>query len=197
MAKLKLLSVLGLASLSAAAMAAAPAESADPATTDPADALAYTMDRLDGTPENLADYRGKVVMIVNTASKCGFTPQYEGLQKLYEKYKDQGFVVLGFPANNFGHQEPGSDKDISEFCTLNYGVTFPMFSKISVKGDDMHPLYQKLTGSPKPIGGDVKWNFQKYLLDRDGHVVSKFMSPTKPMSKKVTSKINELLKATS
>lgn len=197
MARKKLLSIFSLAGLSAVAMASAPAESTDHATDEPTQLLSFTMDRLDGAAENLADYRGKVVLIVNTASKCGFTPQYEGLQKLYEKYKNQGFVVLGFPANNFRNQEPGSNTDISEFCTLNYGVTFPMFSKISVKGDDMHPLYQKLTAAAAPIGGDVKWNFQKYLLDRDGHVVSKFMSPTKPMSKKITSKIDDLLKTTS
>ena len=193
---------LGMMTLSlSVALVAAPAafsgdgaKSKDRAPDDPTQVLSFTMDRLDGAPEKLEDYRGKVVLVVNTASKCGFTPQYAGLEKLYEKYKDRGFVVLGFPANNFGHQEPGTDSEISTFCTKNYGVTFPMFSKISVMGDGQHPLYSKLTGAPAPIGGPVKWNFQKYLVDRSGHVVEMFPSPVKPMDPKVTGKIGELLK---
>jgi glutathione peroxidase len=123
--------------------------------------LDYTMKRLDGQVENLKDYQGKVLLLVNVASECGLTPQYRELQALYAEYKDQGFEVLGFPANNFGAQEPGTDQQIAQFCERNYGVTFPMFSKISVKGADKHPLYGELTSMPAPIGGEVEWNFQK------------------------------------
>src|SRR5437016_3866001 len=117
------------------------------------------MKRLDGSEQSLEDYQGKVLMLVNVASYCGNTPQYTGLEKLYEKYRDQGFEVLGFPANNFGRQEPGSDAEIAQFCDRNYGITFPMFSKISVKGEDIHPLYAEITSMPAPIGGEVRWNF--------------------------------------
>jgi glutathione peroxidase len=191
MARLTLFATVGALTISALALAS-PAK--DQAPDDPAQVLSFTMNRLDGKTQNLADYRGKVVLMVNVASKCGYTPQYEGLQKLYETYKDQGLVILGFPANNFRSQEPGTDKEIAEFCTQNYGVQFPMFSKISVKGADQHPLYKKLTSRPAPIGGEVKWNFQKYLVDRSGHVVVEFDSPVKPMGEKLTSKIEELLK---
>jgi len=136
--------------------------------------LGHEMRRLDGDVELLGKYEGRVLLLVNVASKCGNTPQYEGLQSLYETYHERGFEVLGFPANNFLGQEPGSDAEIAEFCKQNYGVTFPMFSKISVKGEDMHPLYTQLTTQPEPIGGEVRWNFQKYLIDRDGNVVKKF-----------------------
>lgn len=181
------------AMLGVMAFAAQTAEPVDRAPEDAAQGLSFTMLRLSGEPENLEDYRGKVVLMVNTASKCGFTPQYAGLQALYEKYKDQGLVVLGFPANNFGGQEPGTSHDIAEFCRENYGVTFPIFAKISVKGEDIHPLYRKLIGAPAPIGGEVQWNFQKYLLDRDGHVVSKFLSPVEPQDEQITKQIEELL----
>lgn len=136
--------------------------------------LEHRMARIDGTEQPLTDYSGKVLLLVNVASKCGLTPQYKGLESLYERYRDQGLEILGFPANNFMGQEPGTDAEIAEFCELNFGVSFPLFSKISVKGDDMHPLYAELTGSPEPIGGDVQWNFQKYLVDRSGTVVAKF-----------------------
>jgi len=155
--------------------------------------LGYTMEDINGEAQDLSQYRGKVVMIVNTASKCGLTPQYEGLQALYERHRDQGFVILGFPANNFGNQEPGSDEQIAEFCTQNYGVAFPMFSKISVGGDDQCALYQQLTGMPDPIGGEVKWNFQKYLVDREGNVVAKFDPPVKPQDERITNEIERLL----
>ena len=155
--------------------------------------LDYTMKRLDGREESLRDYEGKVVMLVNVASKCGFTPQYAGLQELYSQYRDRGFEILGFPANNFGEQEPGTDEEIAEFCELNYGVSFPMFSKISVKGDDIHPLYQQITSRPEPIGGEVKWNFQKYLVDRQGNVVARFGSRTTPDDPGLVAKVEELL----
>ena len=187
-----------LAALAASVTFASPARaeappSNDQAPDDPTQVMSFTMERLEGGEEDLSAYQGKVVLIVNTASKCGLTPQYEGLQELYETYKDQGFVILGFPANNFMSQEPGSDEEIAQFCERNYGVTFPMFSKISVKGSDQHPLYAKLTSAPEPIGGDVKWNFQKYLVDPSGHVVAKFSPRTKPLNEQVTGKIEELL----
>ena len=152
----------------------------------------FTMKTIDGKDKKLSDYKGKVLMIVNVASKCGHTPQYKGLEAIYEKYKDSGFMILGFPANNFLWQEPGSDKEIKEFCTLNYGVTFDMFSKISVKGKDQHPLYQFLTKEPS-VAGEVKWNFQKYLVDRQGSVVDKFAPGTEPTEKEVIDKIEKLL----
>ena len=155
--------------------------------------LDYTMKRLDGQEENLKDYQGKVLLLVNVASECGLTPQYRELQALYAEYKDQGLEVLGFPANNFGAQEPGTDQQISQFCERNYGVTFPMFSKISVKGADKHPLYDELTSMPAPIGGEVEWNFQKYLVDRHGDVVARFAPPTTPNDPKLVGKIEELL----
>ena len=155
--------------------------------------LERTMKRLNGEDEDLSRYKGKVVMLVNTASKCGLTPQYKGLQAIYDQYHEKGFEILGFPANNFMGQEPGSNDEISEFCEINYGVTFPMFSKISVKGDDMDPLYREITTMPEPIGGDVLWNFQKYLLDRDGNVVQKIGPQTTPEDSAVKSAIEGLL----
>ena len=155
--------------------------------------LEFTMKRLDGSDEPLERYKGDVVMVVNVASKCGLTPQYKGLQAIYEQYRDRGFTVLGFPANDFMGQEPGTDEEIATFCEMNYAVTFPLFSKISVKGEAMHPLYQQLTTMPDPIGGDVRWNFQKYLLDREGKVVAKFGPQTTPEAPEVTSAIESLL----
>lgn len=139
----------------------------------------FTVTDIEGQKFDLSTLKGKKVMIVNTASKCGLTPQYEQLEAVYEKYKDNNFVILGFPANDFMSQEPGTDKEIATFCTKNYGVTFPMMSKVSVKGDDMAPIYQFLT-SKKYNGledSKVKWNFQKYLIDEEGHLV-KVISPT-------------------
>ncbi|OAI40089.1 glutathione peroxidase [bacterium SCGC AG-212-C10] len=155
--------------------------------------LDRTMKRVDGTEQSLSEYKGKVVMIVNVASKCGLTPQYEGLQALYNKYQGQGLEILGFPANNFMGQEPGTNEEISSFCELNYGVSFPLFAKISVKGDDIDPLYQELTTAPEPIGGDVQWNFQKYLLDREGNVVQKFAPLTKPDDPELVAAVEGLL----
>lgn len=155
--------------------------------------LEFTMKRLDGAEEPLEHYKGDVVMLVNVASKCGLTPQYTGLQAIYDQYRDRGFTILGFPANDFMGQEPGTDEQIATFCDMNYGVTFPLFSKISVKGEAMHPLYHQLTTMPDPIGGDVMWNFQKYLLDREGKVVAKFGPQTTPEAPEVTSAIESLL----
>jgi glutathione peroxidase len=157
------------------------------------DVLSLTMKRLDGSEQDLAAYKGRVVLLVNTASKCGFTPQYEGLEALYRKYEARGFVVLGFPSNDFKQQEPGSDAQIQEFCRATYDVQFPMFSKISVTGDAMHPLYRMLTSLPVPLGGPVAWNFQKYLVDRSGHVVAKFAPATKPEDPALVSQLEELL----
>ncbi|MFN8533539.1 MAG: glutathione peroxidase [Dehalococcoidia bacterium] len=143
----------------------------------------HILTRLDGGEQSLGDYAGEVLLLVNVASKCGNTPQYAALEALYGRYRDRGFRVLGFPANDFGAQEPGSDEEIAEFCSLTYGVSFPMFSKISVKGDEIHPLYAEITALPEPIGGEVRWNFQKYLVDRQGQVIAKFaprMSPDDP-----------------
>jgi len=142
----------------------------------------FTMKNIDGSDVNLGAYKGKVAMIVNVASKCGLTPQYEGLEALYEKYKDKGFVILGFPANNFLGQEPGTEKEIKEFCTLKYNVTFPMFAKISVKGSDQHPLYTFLTNRQSNPGfdGDITWNFEKFLADKNGKIISRFSPKTVP-----------------
>ena len=144
----------------------------------------YTLKTIDGTPESLATFKGKTVLIVNVASKCGYTPQYAGLQQLYAKYKDRGFVILGFPANNFGLQEPGTNEEIKTFCSRTYNVTFPMFSKVSVKGNDKTPLYQFLTEqSPNAAThGDIKWNFTKFLIGKDGKVLERFESAVKPES---------------
>lgn len=150
----------------------------------------FTMKTIDGKEKSLADYKGKVVMVVNVASFCGFTPQYKNLEAIYKKYKEQGFVVLGFPANNFGKQEPGKEEDIAAFCERNYGVTFDLFSKISVKGDDMHPLYQYLT---KETGEDIGWNFTKIVIDKEGNISARYASRVKPDSKEVTAKIESLL----
>src|SRR5215208_8406995 len=133
--------------------------------------LDFKVKTIDGKEQKLSEYKGKVVLFVNVASKCGLTPQYKGLEALYEKYKDQGFVILGFPANNFGSQEPGTNEEIKQFCTSKYDVTFPMMSKISVKGDDKHELYKFLTegAAGKDFAGDVEWNFAKFLVDRNGN----------------------------
>jgi glutathione peroxidase len=161
--------------------------------TEPIAYRSLELETIDGGTARLSDWEGKAVMIVNVASKCGFTPQYEGLQALYEKYGEDGLVVVGFPANNFMGQEPGTDEEIKEFCTTNYGVTFPMMSKISVKGDDQHPLYTYLT-QQSPYPGKITWNFNKFLLDKDGNVVARFDTKTKPMADDVVKKVEETLK---
>src|ERR1700676_4375761 len=156
----------------------------------------FTLDALNGTPTPLAGFKGKVMLVVNVASQCGYTYQYEGLPALYMKYKDQGLVVAGFPANNFGAQEPGSNAEIGAFCKSKFGVTFPMFSKISVKGADKAPLYQFLTDSkanPK-TGGEIQWNFTKFLVDRDGRVIQRFEPDVEPLSKEIETAVEAALK---
>jgi glutathione peroxidase len=157
--------------------------------------LNFKMNSLDGQPVDLSKYQGKVILMVNVASKCGYTPQYKGLEALHEKYGKEGFVVLGFPANNFLSQEPGTNEQISEFCQSKYGVKFDMFSKVSVKGDDQCPLYQFLTSketNPK-FGGPVKWNFEKFLINSKGEIVNRFRSPVKPESPEMTKAIESEL----
>ena len=145
-------------------------------------ALNFKAKTIDGETVDLEDYEGKVVLIVNTASRCGLTPQYAGLQQMYKKYEEKGFVVLGFPCNQFGRQEPGSDADIKEFCSSRYDVSFPMFSKIDVNGGDAAPIYKFLTSQDtKPAGkGDISWNFEKFLIDREGQLVGRYSPRTKP-----------------
>jgi glutathione peroxidase len=155
--------------------------------------LSYQMKSLDGKDVDLSQYRGKVVLFVNVASKCGYTPQYEGLEKLYERYKDQGLVVVGVPANDFGKQEPGTNEQIAEFCKSNYGVTFPMLAKVSVKGAQITPLYQYLTTHAQPTG-DVKWNFEKFLISRDGRIVGRYLSKVRPEEPQLTQAIETELK---
>jgi glutathione peroxidase len=141
-----------------------------------------TVDDIKGKPVKLSKYKGKVLLIVNTASECGFTPQYKGLEALYQKFHDKGLEVLGFPCNQFGAQEPGDEKAIEQFCELNYGVTFPMFAKVDVNGDDASPLFKHLKTAKKGILGSeaIKWNFTKFLVDRDGNVVERYAPKTEP-----------------
>lgn len=150
----------------------------------------FSVKALDGSTINFADFKGKKILIVNTASECGYTPQYKDLEALYEKYKNK-LVIVGFPANNFGGQEPGSNADIKTFCSKNYGVTFPMAEKISVKGDDMAPIYQWLTSKAKNgvLDATIKWNFNKFLLNEKGEVMAKFDSGTKPMDEDIVGKL--------
>ena len=156
----------------------------------------FTLDALNGKPTPLASFKGKVMLVVNVASQCGYTYQYETLQAVYKKYEAQGLVITGFPANNFGGQEPGSNEEIGAFCKSKFGVTFPMFSKISVKGSDKAPLYQFLTDktvNPK-TGGEIQWNFTKFLVDRNGKVVARFESAVEPDSKEISAAIEAALK---
>lgn len=150
----------------------------------------FKVNNIDGNEINLADFKGKVLLIVNTASKCGFTPQYDDLQTLYKKYEEQGLVVIGFPANNFGAQEPGTDEEIKTFCLTKFDVEFPMMSKVSVKGDDIHPLFKDLTtAETASFSGDINWNFEKFLIDKNGNLVERYRSRTKPLSEDITSAI--------
>ncbi|MBW2448075.1 MAG: glutathione peroxidase [Deltaproteobacteria bacterium] len=151
------------------------------------------MNRIHGQAQDLGDYEGQVLLLVNVASRCGLTPQYDGLESLYEAKKQDGFTVLGFPANEFAGQEPGSDREIADFCRSTYGVKFPMFSKIVVKGPGIHPLYEHLTSLPEPLGGEIEWNFQKFLVDRSGRVVARFSPRTPPDAPALLAKIDELL----
>jgi glutathione peroxidase len=156
----------------------------------------FTLDDIDGKPVSLDQFRGKVLLVVNTASFCGNTPQYADLQIMYEQYNDKGFEILAFPANNFGQQEPGTNAEIKNFCYTRYSLTFPLFSKISVKGPDKHPLYQYLT-EQSPFPGEVEWNFQKYLVDRSGNVVGRFHHRTKPLAPEVVKEVERVLAAKS
>ena len=161
--------------------------------SQPGSVYDFSLNRIDGSKESLSTYRGKVLMIVNVASQCGNTPQYEGLESLFKKYRDQGFVVLGFPANDFGGQEPGSNAQIASYCRATWSVDFPMFEKISVTGDDAHPLYEFLTSRPDPIGGEIEWNFQKFLVGRDGQVVERISPHTEPLDSGLVETIQKLL----
>ena len=151
----------------------------------------FTPASIEGKAAPLAAYKGKVLLLVNVASQCGYTPQYKGLESVYEKYRNQGLVVLGFPANNFGAQEPGSNEEIKTFCSRNYNVSFPMYSKISVKGGDQDPLYRYLTSQS---GGDIKWNFTKFLVDRNGKILARFESGVEPESAEITKAIEQALR---
>jgi len=155
----------------------------------------FTLNTIDGQPAPLSSYKGKIVLLVNVASKCGYTPQYTALESIYEKYKDRGFVIVGIPANNFGAQEPGTNQEIKTFCSSKYHVTFPMMAKVSVKGSDITPLYQFLTdkGANPQTGGEIGWNFTKFLVGPDGKVIARFDSKITPDSPEVTSAIEKAL----
>lgn len=172
------------------------AVAADAAEKKVSPVLDFEMESLTGKKVDLSKYQGQAVLFVNVASRCGYTPQYEGLQALYEKYKDQGLVVVGVPCNQFGGQEPGTAEEIADFCESKFGVTFPMLAKVDVNGEDACPLYKKLTSlktEPKEAG-PVSWNFEKFLVNRDGEVVGRFGSGVKPMSKKLVAAIESALK---
>jgi glutathione peroxidase len=185
-----------LGSLSLACFAVTVGRAADEPAKTPAPALNFTVKDIDGKPVDLAKtYQGKVLLVVNTASKCGLTPQYEELEAVYGKYKDKGFTVLAFPANEFGKQEPGSDSEIKTFCTSKYNVTFPVHSKIVVKGKGIHPLYEYLT-SPKTdpnFSGEISWNFAKFLINRKGEVIARFDPRVTPDSPEVIKAIEAAL----
>ncbi len=177
--------------LAAALPSGVPVRAAGGGST-PASVLDFTMKNIDGKDVPLSAYKGKVLLIVNVASECGYTPQYKGLEALYRKYKDRGFVILGFPANNFGAQEPGTDQEIKNFCSTQYDVTFDLFSKISVKGKDQHPLYGFIT-SDSAVAGEVRWNFQKYLVGKDGKLIARFASRVEPLSEEVKAAVEKAL----
>ncbi len=165
------------------------------ALAEPKSIYDFTMNSIDGHPTSLKSYRGKVVLLVNVASKCGFTPQYTALEAIYEKYKDRGLVIVGIPANNFGSQEPGTNEEIKKFCSTKYNVSFPMMAKVSVLGEDKTPLYVFLTGkgSDPQFAGDIKWNFTKFLFDRNGKPVARFEPDVTPDSPQVTAAIESAL----
>jgi glutathione peroxidase len=185
---------LGLLSTGSLFQSSSPAADKGDAKVPPA--LDFTMKDIKGKDVKLSQYQGKVVLLVNVASRCGYTPQYSGLEKLYEKYKDDGLVVVGVPANEFGKQEPGTDEEIQKFCTGTYNVTFPMMSKVVVKGKDICPLYKFLTSNDTDpqFAGDVKWNFERFLIDRSGKVVGRFRSPVEPQSPELVNAVEGELK---
>ncbi len=188
-----LLTTLALGTAMVFGATGAPSESAK--KSDPSvvvDHLQIPFKTIDGKETNLSAYKGDVVLVVNVASKCGFTPQYKGLEQLYEKYKDRGFVIIGFPANNFGGQEPGTDQEIKQFCTSTYSVTFPMMSKISVTGKDIHPLFAYLT-EQSGLPGPIKWNFSKFLLDKQGRLVARYPSEIDPMNADLVAQVEKQL----
>lgn len=158
-----------------------------------ADLYDISLKTIEGEPTTLAPYRGKVLLVVNVASKCGHTQQYAGLEALYKEKKDEGLVILGFPCNDFGNQEPGSNEEIMAFCSRNHGVTFPLFDKIHVKGENQHPLYTLLTGPGSPFPGDVRWNFGKFLIGRDGKIISRFEPKTQPDSEELRAAVLKAL----
>jgi len=154
----------------------------------------HTVTTIDGQSVSLADYRGTALLIVNTASECGFTRQLGGLQTLHERYQDRGFTVLAFPCNDFGGQEPGSNDEIAAFCSESYGVTFPLFDKVHARGDEQHPLYRTLTSeTPEGIAGEIQWNFTKFLVDPDGHVVARFAPATEPLADELIAALEAIL----
>ena len=160
-----------------------------------ADIYGFTEKTIDGATQSLGDYRGKALLVVNVASKCGLTPQYAGLERLHERYADQGFTVLGVPCNQFLGQEPGSSEEIAEFCSATYGVTFPMTEKVEVNGEGRHPLYERLVDHADTGGhtGDIRWNFEKFLIDRDGAVVARFSPQTEPESAEIVAAVEKAI----
>jgi glutathione peroxidase len=179
--KTLLIAAFGVALLSASTMAASVYD--------------FTMDSIDRKPMPLSDFKGKVILLVNVASRCGYTPQYTGLEALYEKYKDRGFVIIGIPANNFGGQEPGTNEEIKTFCKSKYSVTFPMMAKVSVKGADTTPLYQFLTSqeTDSKFAGEIKWNFTKFLVGKDGTILNRFESKVTPDDPDVIAAVEQAL----
>lgn len=176
-----------------AAFALAPKQTS-PMKSDSKDIYSFKVDTIEGKSKSLADYKGKVLLVVNTASKCGLTPQYEGLEKLYKAHKEEGLVVLGFPANEFAGQEPGTNEEIKEFCSKNYGVSFPMFSKVVVKGENTHPLYQWLLAQTENHN-DIEWNFAKFVVGKDGKVIARFAPKTAPDDPKLIETLKNALAA--
>ncbi|HEY3296414.1 MAG TPA: glutathione peroxidase [bacterium] len=190
-----LMAVMAMVALIAACSSAQPKQTTEAAPAVQGQSGSYLtipFKTIAGDTADLAAYKGKVVLLVNVASQCGYTPQYKGLEALYRKYKDRGLVILGFPANNFGEQEPGTDAQILTFCKTTYDVTFPLMSKISVKGEGQHPLYTYLT-KQSPAPGEITWNFNKFLLDRNGTVITRFDSKTTPEDPKLVAAIEKLL----
>lgn len=186
---------LFLLTLALGCLMTAPISANDGSSAKHTDALDFTAETIDGDTVNLHDYEGKVVLIVNVASKCGYTKQYAGLQDLYEKHADQGFVILGFPCNQFGRQEPGTNAEVKQFCTSKFGVTFPMMSKVKVNSAEAADLYKYLTSqSTEPRGkGPIKWNFEKFLIGRDGQIVNRFGSAVKPLDPELVDAVKRSL----
>lgn len=185
--------VVALGGAALAAFALTPKQTS-PMKSDAKDIYSFKVDTIEGKSKSLADYKGKVLLVVNTASKCGLTPQYEGLEKLYKAHKEDGLVVLGFPANEFAGQEPGTNEEIKEFCSKNYGVSFPMFSKVVVKGENTHPLYQWLLAQTENHN-DIEWNFAKFVVGKDGKVIARFAPKTAPDDPKLIETLKSALAA--